>query len=171
MQSIGVILAGGKSTRMGKDKAAIRHKGMTLLDHARNTLKSAGIITITVLGRDCEPDGIADDIPHAGPAVNLAHWINKQTLPVRLTIVPVDMPLLTTEIIQHLVEIPEGAYFEDMYVPFSAYIRKPISSPPNKLKTLVKILGLKTVTPLPKWENKLKNINQPTDLGLLNPSN
>lgn len=169
MQSIGIILAGGKSSRMGKDKAALCHNSMTLLDHARSTLKGAGIKNIVVLGRPNEPDGMGDEIPHAGPAVNLTHWINRQTLPLRVTVLPVDMPLLTVEIIQHLIEIPEGAYFEDMYVPFSASIETLISPPPDRMRLLVKMLGLKIVSPEEKWAPKLKNINFPTDLGLLNP--
>ncbi|HBQ16925.1 MAG TPA: molybdenum cofactor guanylyltransferase, partial [Myxococcales bacterium] len=65
---VGIVLAGGRSTRMGEDKAGLVYGGQTLLDHARALLEAAGCSSIYVSGRPDEPDGLEDTNPGGGPA-------------------------------------------------------------------------------------------------------
>jgi molybdenum cofactor guanylyltransferase len=91
----GLILAGGRSTRMGQDKALLEWRGASLLSHARALLRSAGVVEIHVGGRPEEIDGLPDSQPHAGPAraiLDAARLLRGRY--DRLLIIPVDMPLL-----------------------------------------------------------------------------
>ncbi|GGE00968.1 hypothetical protein GCM10011529_04050 [Polymorphobacter glacialis] len=51
MRLLGAVLAGGKSSRFGSDKALARHQGVALIDHVINALaREAG--AVVVVGRD-----------------------------------------------------------------------------------------------------------------------
>jgi molybdopterin-guanine dinucleotide biosynthesis protein A len=68
----GVVLAGGKSRRLGQDKARVRLDGCELLDRACGLLKELGL-DVLVVGRDAGEHGldvawVLDDIPGIGPA-------------------------------------------------------------------------------------------------------
>ena len=56
----GVVLAGGKSSRMGEDKAQLVWQGETLLDRARQCLRTAGWDDVLVSGRPEEADGVLE---------------------------------------------------------------------------------------------------------------
>ncbi|MBL4836868.1 MAG: NTP transferase domain-containing protein [Kordiimonadaceae bacterium] len=118
MKTFGIILAGGTSTRMGTDKALLTHKGLTLLQHARALLHTLDISETIILGRPNEPDGRKDYAPGEGPAANIAAFINTQKSPFKLVVLPVDMPLIETEQIAHLMSLKQGGFFEDLYLPF-----------------------------------------------------
>jgi molybdopterin-guanine dinucleotide biosynthesis protein A len=103
----GLILAGGRSARMGRDKAMLEWRGISLLDRARGLLRSAGAGTIHVGGRPQEADGLPDSEPQAGPAraiLDAARALH----PIcdTLLVIPVDMPLLQAE---HLTALLRGA--------------------------------------------------------------
>ena len=103
----GLILAGGRSERMGRDKALLEWRGSSLLDRARALLRAAGAGTIHVGGRPEQADGLPDSQPHAGPAraiLDAAQALH--TSCDYLLIIPVDMPLLRAE---HLAPLLSGA--------------------------------------------------------------
>ena len=54
----GVVLAGGRSSRMGRDKALLEIDGCTLLDRAVALLHEAGAATVIVSGD--RPGAIGD---------------------------------------------------------------------------------------------------------------
>lgn len=88
---LGLVLAGGLSSRMGEDKALLRIGGRTLLDRTVDILREAGATRVATSGtRD---GGIPDRWPQAGPVGGIAsaalvlpdgEWL----------VVPVDMPRL-----------------------------------------------------------------------------
>lgn len=91
----GLILAGGQSIRMGRDKALLDWQGETLLARARTLLRSIGVGQIHVGGRPDEEGGLPDSQPHAGPAraiLDAARILSGQC--DGLLVIPVDMPLL-----------------------------------------------------------------------------
>lgn len=56
MKVLGAVLAGGRSTRFGSDKARALYRGQALLDHARAAL-AVHCNAVVVVGRDgCVPD-------------------------------------------------------------------------------------------------------------------
>jgi len=169
MQTKGVILAGGRSERMGCDKALLLYKGISLLEHTKNMISSLGIDDITIIGRPDDMNGVADTEGHQGPAINLQHWLNAQTLPFRILVLPVDMPFLGKEQLNFLLSNKDGAYFDDLYLPFSAVIRDSIGPRISRMKDLLAHMQVIGVHPPPEWQKNLVNINNSADLTLLNP--
>lgn len=167
MQTKGVILAGGRSSRMGQDKAHIRYKGKTLLEHAEALLLELNVSQVCVIGKEDHPHGIKDAAPYAGPAAALLHWIKQQPTPFRLIVLPVDMPFLNGEQLQYLLSFEEGAYFDDLYLPFTCTLHESIVSDVTRMKDLLQQLQVKCVQPPQNWLKKLVNINEKSDLTLL----
>lgn len=99
---IGVVLAGGRSRRMGRDKALLPWRGRPLIEHQLALLRAAGVDDVRVSGQRPAYRGIADIRPQAGPLAGLASVA--ETLPddTQLLVVPVDMPLLEPELLRRL---------------------------------------------------------------------
>ncbi len=102
---IGVVLAGGKSTRMGSDKAILAVGGGTLLEWMQAKLRGAGLIEIVVSG--AAAGGVADLLPGRGP-LGALHALAHQYPDRCLLAVPVDMPLLRAPSLRHLIENGRG---------------------------------------------------------------
>lgn len=67
-----ILLAGGKSVRMGEDKALLSFEGMTLLEHGATRLLPGGeeVVVVTDMPDRYSLPGvkmIADAMPHSGP--------------------------------------------------------------------------------------------------------
>jgi len=99
MKSIlGVVLAGGKSTRMGQDKAQLLRHNETMLSFTERALKSVGIEQVVVSG---ERHGIADTYPNLGPLSGI-YSVLGQYQPDAMLIVPVDLPLIDHDTLKGL---------------------------------------------------------------------
>lgn len=99
VKGIGVVLAGGRSSRMGRDKAGLEWQGQNLLEHAVQRLQEAGCEPVLVSGRPAHPLGVPDLEPYAGPPAAvlaiLEHLHAGAALDGRpLLFLPVDMPLV-----------------------------------------------------------------------------
>ena len=97
----GVVLAGGQSSRTGRDKAHLAWRGQTLLSHACSRLQAAGAANVIVSGEYPECGSIADAHPGLGPLGGVASVIEAVRDGV-LLFVPVDMPLLTPRLLRLL---------------------------------------------------------------------
>jgi molybdenum cofactor guanylyltransferase len=102
----GVVLAGGASSRMGRDKAALLLDGVSLLQRATTLLRRAGADPVLVAGRDGDAGFVPDRIPRRGPLGGLdavlAGW--PQLAGRMLLLIPVDMPRLDVGALIALVE-------------------------------------------------------------------
>jgi len=105
-----LILAGGRSSRMGSDKAALAYRGTTLIEHMKNKARSLGSERVLVGGG---PYGdLPDPVGGAGPAASLIALAGVEGGPSRWLVIPVDMPLLMPPLLQRLVAAaPDGAFF------------------------------------------------------------
>src|SRR6266404_414333 len=90
----GFVLAGGKSRRMGRDKASLEWRGHPLLDHMVHLLSTASR-QVRIIGRDELPDRIPDCGPLGGILTALEITETTKNL-----IVALDLPLLTTPFLQ-----------------------------------------------------------------------
>lgn len=90
---IGVVLAGGRSRRMGRDKALLDWQGKTWLEHAIERFHTAGIPRVVVSGAHPGHSGIPDLHADAGPLAGL-HAVARAHPDRWLVVVPVDMPML-----------------------------------------------------------------------------
>ncbi|MCW2350175.1 molybdenum cofactor guanylyltransferase [Sphingobium sp. B12D2B] len=114
---LGAVIAGGKSTRFGSDKAVAPFHGRALIDHAIDAVAAHSAQTIMV-GR--EHDGVASiadqPAPHMGPLAGLAAALleaQARGLPAVLS-VPCDAIDLPQDLLQRLSPYP--AYVESLPV-------------------------------------------------------
>ncbi|MBU2710625.1 molybdenum cofactor guanylyltransferase [Zooshikella harenae] len=97
-ETIGVILAGGLSSRMKQDKAQlVLPSGKNLLAHAENLMASLPLTEVIVSGKQ----GVSDIYPKRGPLGGILA-IAKRYPGKRLLVIPVDMPLLKPEVLSKL---------------------------------------------------------------------
>ncbi|MEW6981404.1 molybdenum cofactor guanylyltransferase [Colwelliaceae bacterium 6471] len=118
----GVILAGGKSSRMGKDKATLSIDNETMLERNTKLLESIGVDQV-VISRN-EPGYLADLYPGHGPMAGIHSALNDTkciTKDNALIIVPIDMPLLDHQLLTELVNCGQAMhcalYFSDYQLP------------------------------------------------------
>lgn len=110
------ILAGGKSSRMGRDKAMLELEGKTLLTRAVETLRSVeelrsedGRVEVTICGEREALEGadrtILDRYPSCGPLGGMEaalHDLTARNDADWAFFIPVDMPLLSGSLIGQL---------------------------------------------------------------------
>ncbi|MCK7593189.1 molybdenum cofactor guanylyltransferase [Pseudomarimonas salicorniae] len=96
-----LILAGGRSRRMGRDKAQLPWRGGTLLDHLVDVLRRAGASAVHVSGVQPDGRGIPDRWPGVGPLGGLASALAQVGDGILLAL-PVDLPLLDPELLAPL---------------------------------------------------------------------
>ncbi len=111
-------MAGGRSARMGRDKAALDWHGVSLLQHMKTVLAQSGANPVWAGGGGYDlPDLVAD----AGPVSSLcalAAAVTAQRLPDTWLITPVDMPLLTPAMLRRLLEGgAQAAHFSGQPLP------------------------------------------------------
>lgn len=110
MSLVGIILAGGKSARMGQDKALLKLEGMTLLQRQYRMLeKLLGSGNVFVSGKRSEFPHVEDLEPNLGPVEGVrsvgrslvqSHGVSS------VFVVPVDMPFITDAGFRRLVVHP-----------------------------------------------------------------
>ncbi len=101
----GIILAGGQSSRMGKEKGLIRWKGKTLIEHAIAILSPiCGNMIISANQDHYDSLGypvVGDLVPGCGPMGGIFSALTKSETLNNL-VIPTDTPFVTREIYQHL---------------------------------------------------------------------
>ena len=105
-QLSGIILAGGKSTRMGKDKALLIWEGTTMANHLAK-LMSAFCNEVIISGDPILLDSIPgkkipDGSPDLGPMGGILSCLHQIETPFAV-IVPCDMPFLDSAILSFLI--------------------------------------------------------------------
>lgn len=102
VRCVGVVLAGGLSSRMGRDKALLPWHGQPLIERQLAVLRDAGVDEVCVSGARAAYGGIPDAMPVAGPLGGLAGVARTLADGVDLLAIPVDMPLLRVDLLQRL---------------------------------------------------------------------
>ena len=104
--TMGAVLAGGRSSRMGTDKAALRYMDAPFVEHILATM-SLVVADVVVCGGAYEGPitVLPDPVDHAGPLAGLlAALDHADGRPV--VVVPTDMPLVSVELIRRLADPP-----------------------------------------------------------------
>ena len=184
-QWTGVVLAGGQSSRMGRDKALIELDGITLLDRAVDLLRPH-TREVLVIG---DPDKykpehatvIPDDRPGKGPLGGLVTAL-KHARYVRLIVLACDLPNISDRLLIHLKNELIGDY--DAVVPRHEGFIEPLAAvyhrhaielferniAADRLKMSDALGSVRTrwfdlVPGKEGWPQDLfKNVNAPTDL-------
>ena len=101
----GLVLAGGKSRRMGRDKALLELKSTTLLNRTKVILQGSGCQRILISSNEIQ-GAIKDRFEGYGPVAGI-EAVMKRLLTTgtkgTLVILPVDMALITPASIQRLI--------------------------------------------------------------------
>ncbi len=122
---LGVILAGGKSSRMGTDKAQLSFAGNSMLTHTKQLLSQANVQNIVVSGKDYQ---CPDIIENAGPLGGI-HSVIKAYRPSAILVLPIDMPLMQPKLLEQLINTgqltQQAVHFQQyefpLYMPINAF--------------------------------------------------
>jgi molybdopterin-guanine dinucleotide biosynthesis protein A len=104
-----VILAGGQSSRMGRDKATVELGGQTLLARQLALARGAGATELFISGRVGFDYGVTavrlltDRFINAGPLAGIERALAEMST-AHLLVLAVDMPCLTAELLQKLAQ-------------------------------------------------------------------
>lgn len=123
---LGVVLAGGLSSRMGKDKALLHRNNASMLDFSKQILSDSGINNIVVSGDNYD---VPDKVKQSGPVGGILSVLSSFPQAKALLILPVDLPLMTAKALASLRSKGElsqkATYFEGhnipLYLPNNAY--------------------------------------------------
>jgi molybdenum cofactor guanylyltransferase len=106
MRCSAVLLAGGKSSRMGRDKALIKFEGQPLWRRQLDTLRRLRPEQLFLSGTlpASEVETIADDVADVGPLAGVAAALQKSSSPL-LVVLAIDLPLVTTRFLRSLLHL------------------------------------------------------------------
>lgn len=159
----GVVLAGGRSSRMGVNKALLRYENMPLVEHMVRLLWEAGCRDVFISGEVQGYECIPDITSHAGPAHAMAGLLRKFSgLHDALLFVPVDMPLLAAEDLHELMLHAGSVSYERC--PLPALIETGEGTPDCfSVRELLEKAGA-IVLPLQEGQEKrMLNVNTPQE--------
>jgi molybdopterin-guanine dinucleotide biosynthesis protein A len=114
------LLAGGRSSRMGRDKALLPVDGLTFLERVARAASPVAR-TITVIGREGSFAGyraLPDLRPGLGPLAAIETALSSATTPAAL-VVACDLPLVSTALLELLLDVA-AAETESIVVPEDA---------------------------------------------------
>lgn len=168
----GVLLAGGRSSRMGEDKALMRWDGRRAVDLAHDLARQAGCETILVAGRDYGYPFLADPAPDCGPAIALLAAIDRLSEIDRFLVLPVDAPTLRFADVSLLFTTRgRGAAFVRQPIPMQ--IRRDGAEKARgatSLHAMVQLAELREVALPQNGEHRIRGANTPQEAGLLRSS-
>ncbi len=176
---IGVILAGGLSSRMQQDKANMPHpvySHQSMLDYAMKILLELGCEKVVLSGENV--DGVTDSHYRKGPLGGI-YSVLSEVSHTQYLIIPVDMPLLDRNLLARLVEqqsdAEQSVYFDNAPFPMllsvndsmREYLLKVLTleSADRSIKTFLSSIGARAIRcPSPR---KLINTNTPKEWQLI----
>lgn len=100
-----IVLAAGRSTRMGRDKALLEIDGVPLWRRQREVLRAAGAVEIFLSARDDQPwlagaEGFSallfDAVAVGGPIIGVTAGLER-TAASHLAVLAIDLPRMTPE--------------------------------------------------------------------------
>ena len=176
---LGFILAGGRCTRMGKDKATVQLGGHTMLQTAHRLLHNTKVDEHFVVGGRFAD--LHEKVRGYGPGRAICDLIS-QAFNERdkrngyALFMPIDMPLLTAMSLQNLIFLAQknqrATYYNDHYLPLVApltaenvqqllILSKQNQSP--SVRSVLCTMGAMSTLFMGK-ANELANINSPEEL-------
>ena len=113
-----LLLAGGKSARMGTSKAELLYEGKTFLEHMLDKAHAVGIENCYISGYDTRQENVQtvwDVYANRGPLSGLHASLQAMKTPYCL-VVPVDAPKLPVEILDALLQYHEQLSTEKVLI-------------------------------------------------------
>ena len=181
---IGVILAGGKSSRMGQDKATLCINGESLLLRTRNTLINSGCTQILLSGfvRPGWSDVVIPDLyPNSGPVggivSTLQRLMNSGISQKIVLFVPIDAPLLSSDLLASMMNTASeiGCFMSESPMPFVLKTNENVfkqlaltisdirAGKSCSVKRFIERLNLMTIPSTDARISQLLNVNTPAE--------
>jgi molybdenum cofactor guanylyltransferase len=133
-QVAGFVLAGGESSRMGRDKGLLELGGAPLVVRAAKLAESVTGAPATIIGGASYASFglpvVADDLPGSGPLGAIGTVLRASAAPWNL-ILACDLPYLTREWLEYLVERALGSK-ADAVLPMNERGAEPLCAMYNK---------------------------------------
>jgi molybdopterin-guanine dinucleotide biosynthesis protein A len=177
----GIILAGGKSQRMGTDKGLLPLNGKPFISHIYEALKPIVGDNIVVVSSNSDYDAlgyarIEDLISDKGPVGGLYTALKQSKTKFNL-VLSVDVPLVSTELLQWLADNHEDSYLitqvkanEKASPLIAVYDRamrtllgEHLAGNQLKLRDVIDEVNHQTLSVPEKWRTQLQNINTDED--------
>lgn len=158
----GVVLAGGRSSRMGEDKALLNYNGRSLLDHMIGILNKTGLRNIYVSGNFEGYSCIPDSAPHEGPAQAISDVLVELKDYDGVLFVPIDMPLLRIDLLHLLLNQKSGAYFTGFPLP-AFIVTSCVRDCSKSVKSLLIDMDIPSITLPSDLEICMTNTNTPDE--------
>jgi len=189
MKASGIILAGGSSSRMGRDKSLMVYNQQTLIERTVNELRKV-VDEIVIASNNTSKYGIPgvievpDLYPGMGPLAGI-HAGLKQIKHQYAFVISCDMPLFRAELAKYLLELSPGydvvvPQINEYHEPLCAvYSKNCIEPMENCLKAGVKkiylfypqvrilMVGREEIEKIGVPEELFYNLNTPEDYRLL----
>lgn len=161
-QVAGIVLAGGRSARMGRNKALMVYRGRPLIEHMNELLCAAGCGAVYISGEVPGYDGIEDRVRHDGPGRAVVDLLARfDGRYEKILFVPVDMPLIAAEALAHLRVQAGSAFYADHPLPACLMTgRYPAA---GSVRALLARAGAQAVALPPAWAGGMANINTQDD--------
>ena len=182
----GVILAGGKNIRMGKNKAFLEIDGQRIIDRTVELLKGIFSQVILVTNTPLEYsyldiEIVIDIVPKRGALIGIYTGLFYSSHP-HCFVTACDMPFLNKKVIEHMITISKNydvviPHLDDGYHSLHAIYSKKCMKSIEKLihednlkiidffdKIKVKEVTSDDINPLDPTLNSFLNINTPEDL-------
>lgn len=156
----GIVLAGGRSSRMGRNKALLEYQGRPLVDYMVGLLQQTGLNDVYVSGNlegyRCFPDST----PFAGPAAAIRDIRSQLADYDGALFVPVDMPFLTEDILRRLLQNKNGSHYEGWPLPL--YLpTKTDAGEGASVKQMIATMGVTTLSVGTQEQENFMNLNTP----------
>lgn len=173
----GIILAGGKSQRMGTDKGLLNLNGQTFMQHICDALQPivGSNILIVSANKDYDLLGfsrVEDIVENKGPVGGLYTALNESKTKINL-VLSVDVPMVSTELLEWLVKNHSetfmvtqtknegktnpliGVYDRSMGTVFGEHL----AGNQLKLQQVIENVMHQTIEVPEKWKDQVQNIN------------
>lgn len=154
----GIVLAGGRSSRMGRNKALMIYRGRPLVAHMAGLLRAAGCGAVHISGVVPGYDGIDDAVRYGGPGRVIADlcaaFAGRYE---KLLFVPVDMPLIAAEALADLRGRAGSVFYEEH--PLPACLLTGAYQAGDSVRAVLGHAGARAVALPPVWAGGMANIN------------
>lgn len=164
-----LILTGGRSARMGRDKAEIEWDGRRAVDRVATVAREGGAgIVLTVGGRDYGHPNVVEDHPNGGPVAGIVAGSAELRArgAMRALVLACDTPTIRAADVAPLLHAASpGAAFEDLHLPLVIDLE---ALPPDgtgwSMRRLIAEAGLQRIAPPDGAYERLRGANTPEEL-------
>ncbi|PJJ09230.1 molybdenum cofactor guanylyltransferase [Flavobacterium sp. 1] len=176
-----IVLAGGKSQRMGTDKGMLDLNGKTFIQHICDALQPIVDSNILIVSANKEYDALGfsrveDIIENKGPVGGLYTALMESKTKVNL-VLSIDVPLVSTELLEWLIKNHDetymitqtksgdkinpliGVYDRSMRIVFGEHM----AGNQLKLRQVIEDVKHQTIEVPELWNHQLQNINTPEE--------